>query len=82
LWSVGARVQAFGPAAMKEPKRICGHREDPRLARRRDEVVAGAVVLPTCTEWKVLRTANIGWLKAQRHQVVVVMVAASLSLSR
>jgi len=74
LWSVGARVQAFGPAAMKEPKRIYDHREEPRLARSRDEVIAGAAVLAACAEWKVLRTANIGWFEAQRHQAEVVSI--------
>lgn len=72
LWSAGARVQAFDPAAMKEAERIYGRREDLRLVRSRDDAVVGADALVICTEWKVFRTVDLGWLKAQLRQSVVV----------
>ena len=72
LWAAGAKVQAFDPAAMKEAARIYGQRDDLRLAKSREDAVIGADALVICTEWKVFRTADFGWLKAQLRQAVVV----------
>ena len=72
LWAAGAKVQAFDPAAMKEAERIYGQRENLRLVGNREDAVVGADALVICTEWKVFRTVDFGWLKAQLHQPVVV----------
>ena len=72
LWMAGASVQAFDPAAMKEAERIYGQREGLRLMRSREDAVVGADALVICTEWKVFRTVDFGWLKAQLRQPVVV----------
>lgn len=72
LWQAGARVQAYDPAAMKEAERIYGKREDFRLVGSRDAAVVGADALVICTEWNVFRAVDIGWLKEQLRQPVVV----------
>lgn len=72
LWGVGAHVQAFDPAAMKEAERIYGQREDLRLMRSREDAVAGADALVICTDWKMFRSVDFGWLKAQLRQPVLV----------
>ncbi|MBN1856845.1 MAG: UDP-glucose/GDP-mannose dehydrogenase family protein [Dehalococcoidia bacterium] len=72
LWSAGASVQAFDPAAMEEAERIYGRREDLRLVRNRDDAVVGADALVICTEWNVFRTVEFGWLRSQLRQPVVV----------
>jgi UDPglucose 6-dehydrogenase len=72
LWAAGAKVQAFDPAAMKEAERIYGQREALRLVGSREDAVVGADALAICTEWKVFRAVDFGWLKAQLRQPVVV----------
>ena len=57
---------------LKSAVRIYGQREDLRLARTRDDAGVGADALVICTEWKVFRTVDLDWLKAQLGQPVVV----------
>ena len=79
LWAAGAKVQAFDPAAMKEAERIYGQREALRLVGSREDAVVGADALVICTEWKVFRTVDFGWLKAQLRQPVVCLLYTSPS---
>jgi UDPglucose 6-dehydrogenase len=72
LWSVGAKVQAFDPEAMKETARIYGDRSDLCLVSTREEALSGADALVICTEWKQFRTVDFTWLKTRLSSPVVV----------
>jgi len=71
LWSAGARVRAFDPAAMQESRRIFGERPDLVLCNRARETVEGADALVIVTEWKEFRSPDFDFLKKQLKAPVI-----------
>ena len=63
LWAVGARVQAYDPAAMEETHRLYGERKDLTLCKTPIEAAKGADALVICTEWNLFRSPNFPQLK-------------------
>ncbi|HET7809245.1 MAG TPA: UDP-glucose/GDP-mannose dehydrogenase family protein [Steroidobacteraceae bacterium] len=71
LWSAGASVRAFDPAAMNETRRIFGERPDLVLCKRARETLEGADALIIVTEWKEFRSPDFDNLKKQLKSPVV-----------
>jgi UDPglucose 6-dehydrogenase len=71
LWSAGAKVRAFDPAAMKEATRIYGERADLTLCNRARETLEGADALAIVTEWKEFRSPDFDFLKKQLKTPVI-----------
>ena len=70
--AAGGKVQAFDPQAMHEAGRIFGERDGLSLVPDREAAVQGADALVICTEWKIFRQVDLGWLKSQLSAAVVV----------
>lgn len=64
LWSMGASVSAYDPAAMEETRRIYGERADLLLVDSPMDALKGADALLIVTEWKVFRSPNFDTMKA------------------
>ena len=64
LWTMGASVSAYDPAAMEETHRIYGERSDLILADSPMDALNGADALLIVTEWKVFRSPNFDTMKA------------------
>lgn len=64
LWSMGASVSAYDPAAMEEARRIYGERADLLLVDSPMDALKGADALLIVTEWKVFRSPNFDTMKA------------------
>lgn len=64
LWSMGATVSAYDPAAMEETHRIYGDRADLKLVDGPMDALKDADALLIVTEWKVFRSPNYGTMKA------------------
>ena len=64
LWSMGATVSAYDPAAMEETHRIYGDRADLKLVDGPMDALKDADALLIVTEWKVFRSPNYGAMKA------------------
>ncbi len=60
LWTAGAQVRAYDPAAMTEARRIFGERPDLRLCATPAEALRGADALAIVTEWKIFRVPDFG----------------------
>src|SRR5687768_14752525 len=71
LWSAGAKVRAFDPAAIKEARRIFGERDDLTLCNRARETLEGADALAIVTEWKEFRSPDFDFLKKQLKAPVI-----------
>ena len=63
LWSAGALVRAYDPAAMERVRSIYGERPDLRLCASADEAVDGADVLAIVTEWREFRSPDFDLLR-------------------
>ena len=63
LWSAGALVQAYDPAAMQACEAIYGHRENLTLCGTRDAALRGADALMVVTEWEEFRTPDLARLR-------------------
>jgi len=64
LWSMGASVSAYDPAAMEETRRIYGERADLLLVDSPMDALKGADALLIVTEWKVFRSPNFDTMKS------------------
>jgi len=64
LWTMGASVSAYDPAAMEETRRIYGERTDLLLVDSPMDALKGADALLIVTEWKVFRSPNFDTMKA------------------
>ena len=64
LWSMGASVSAYDPAAMEETRRIYGERADLQLVDGPMDALKGADALLIVTEWKVFRSPNFDTMKS------------------
>ena len=71
LWSMGATVAAYDPAAMEETRRIYGQRADLTLAESPMQALAGADALLVVTEWKAFRSPNFETMKTLLKNPVI-----------
>lgn len=72
LWSAGARVRAFDPAAQNEARRIYGERPDFILCDDQYHALEGADALVVCTEWQEFRASNLIEIGRQMPSKVIV----------
>ena len=63
LWSHGAIITAYDPAAMNEAKRIYGNDCRLRLVDSPMSALQGADILVIVTEWKIFRVADFETIK-------------------
>ena len=71
LWSMGATVSAYDPAAMDETRRIYGQRGDLILVENPMQALEGADALLIVTEWKAFRSPNFETMKSLLKNPVV-----------
>ncbi len=71
LWSMGASVTAYDPAAMKETRHIYGDRGDLRFAENSKDALQDADALIIVTEWKAFKSPDFGIIKARLKQPVI-----------
>ena len=64
LWSAGASVRAYDPAANAEAKRIYGARKDLVLAETAEDALDGADALVIVTEWREFRSPDFERMKS------------------
>jgi UDPglucose 6-dehydrogenase len=71
LWSHGATVTAYDPAAMVEARRIYG--DDPRLKLVEDPMAAleDADALAIVTEWKMFRAPDFCSIRSKLKQAII-----------
>jgi UDPglucose 6-dehydrogenase len=72
LWRVGARVQAFDPAAATEAARIYGAHVGLSLGVDKYAVLEGADALVICTEWQQFRAPDFGEMAARMRAKVII----------
>ncbi|MBS0425523.1 MAG: UDP-glucose/GDP-mannose dehydrogenase family protein [Proteobacteria bacterium] len=71
LWSAGAKVQAFDPAAMNECQRIYGQRNDLMLMGTKEAALRNADALIIVTEWQQFRAPDFDLIKAELTHPVI-----------
>ncbi|MDD5384134.1 MAG: UDP-glucose/GDP-mannose dehydrogenase family protein [Gallionella sp.] len=71
LWSRGATVTAYDPAAMKETRHIYGERADLRYAENPKDALHEADALVIVTEWKAFKSPDFNVIKARLKQPVI-----------
>lgn len=71
LWSMGASISAYDPAAMDETRRIYGERADLTLADGPMDALSGADALLIVTEWKAFRSPNFATMKSLLKNPVI-----------
>ena len=71
LWSMGATVTAYDPAAMHEVRRIYGERADLALSENPMDALRDADALLIATEWKAFRSPNFEAIKALLKNPVI-----------
>ena len=71
LWSMGATVAAYDPAAMEETRRIYGQRADLTLTDSPMQALEGADALLVVTEWKAFRSPNFETMKTLLKNPVI-----------
>jgi len=71
LWTRGATVQAYDPQAMFETRRLYGERPDLRLFDTPEATLHGADALVIVTEWKLFRSPDFDYIKANLIQPVI-----------
>jgi UDPglucose 6-dehydrogenase len=71
LWSAGAKVRAYDPAAMAEARRIYGERADLTLCKTGPEALRGADALAIVTEWQEFRSPDFPEIHATLKSPVV-----------
>lgn len=71
LWTMGATVSAYDPAAMEETHRIYGQRADLTLVESPMQALEGADALLIVTEWKAFRSPNFETMKSLLRNPVV-----------
>jgi len=71
LWTAGARVRAYDPAAMEEAERIYGDHPKLCLCASQDDALLGADALVVVTEWNTFRSPDFSAIKqALKHPVI------------
>lgn len=71
LWSMGASITAYDPAAMDETRRIYGDRADLTLTEGPMDALTGADALLIVTEWKAFRSPNFETMKSLLKNPVI-----------
>jgi UDPglucose 6-dehydrogenase len=71
LWSAGATVRAYDPAARDEARRLYGERPDFVLCGSAEEALAGADALAVVTEWREFRSPDFDKIRSTLLQPVV-----------
>jgi UDPglucose 6-dehydrogenase len=71
LWQHGALVQAYDPEAMPETQRLYGDRADLLLCDTPEAALQNADALIIVTEWKLFRSPDFNFIKAQLKQPVI-----------
>jgi len=71
LWSAGARVRAYDPAAREEARRIYGNRGDLTLCERLEDTLEGADALVIATEWREFRSPDFERIKSELSEPVI-----------
>ena len=71
LWSAGAKVRAYDPAAMAEARRIYGERADLTLCKTSPEALRGADALAIVTEWQEFRSPDFADIHATLKSPVI-----------
>ncbi len=71
LWSAGAKVRAYDPAAMPETLRIYGERADLALCKTSPEALRGADALAIVTEWQEFRSPDFPYIHATLTSPVI-----------
>ena len=61
--AVGAKVQAYDPAAMEQTRAIYGERPDLQLCPDKEHALQGADALVLVTEWSVFRSPDLEQIK-------------------
>jgi UDPglucose 6-dehydrogenase len=72
LWEIGAKVQAYDPAAMEETTRIYGKRNDLLLCDSADETLINADCLVIVTEWQEFRSPDFEKIKTVIKDPVII----------
>ena len=71
LWSMGATVTAYDPAAMKETRHIYGDRADLRFTENSKDALQDADALVIVTEWKAFKSPDFDVIKARLKRPIV-----------
>lgn len=71
LWQHGAIIQAYDPEAMPETRRLYGERADLLLCDTAEATLPNAEALIIVTEWKLFRSPDFDFIKAQLKQPVI-----------
>ena len=71
LWQHGAIIQAYDPEAMPETQRLYGERTDLLLCDTPEAALQNADALIIVTEWKLFRSPDFDFIKAQLKQPVI-----------
>lgn len=71
LWSAGASVTAYDPAAMGVTRELYGERGDLELVERAEDVLEGADALIVQTEWHVFRSPDFEMIRERLKTPVI-----------
>jgi UDPglucose 6-dehydrogenase len=71
LWSAGAKVQAFDPAAMSAIQSLYGERDDLMLVNSKENALSGASALVICTEWQNFKAPDFDEIKGKLSDSVI-----------
>lgn len=71
LWTAGAKVRAYDPAAMIETRRIYGERDDLLLCDNKESAINGVDALIVQTEWSEFKNPDFAVLKNQLKQALI-----------
>lgn len=72
LWSIGANIRAYDPAATDECWSIYGNRDDLTLCSSANEALQGADALSIVTEWQEFRSPDLMHIKETLKDPVIV----------
>jgi len=73
LWKIGAKVQAYDPAAHENCEILYGkNKSNLRLCDSKEEALNGADALVIVTEWKEFRSPDFGHIKEKLKDPVIV----------
>jgi UDPglucose 6-dehydrogenase len=72
LWSIGAKVKAYDPAANHVCIRLYGERDDLLICESKNETLEGADALVIVTEWQEFRSPDFDKIKSTLKDPVIV----------
>lgn len=71
LWSSGAGVRAYDPAAMDEIRHVYGSRGDLVLCESAEDALSGSDALVIVTEWREFRSPDFDLIKSTLREPVI-----------